>query len=137
MDVRGYLDEVRTRLATSVAIIAIDVVTEQELSDRGYFRARLSLANGDFLEVSEYFIIRQDNPETVEYRYQWMDQTQRRLVRRWDNARHFRELPQFPHHIHVGDELQVVPGRALSILALLDLIEQELGIREPGSGAAV
>ncbi len=44
IDVRGYLDEVRTRLATSAAIIAIDVVTEQELSDRGYFRARLSLA---------------------------------------------------------------------------------------------
>ena len=136
MDVRGYLNEVRIRLATSAAITAIDVVIEQELSDRGYFRARLSLANGDFLEVSEYFVARGDNPETVEYRYQWMDHAQRRLVRRWDNARHFPELPQFPHHIHMGDERQVIPGQVLSILALVDVIEQEMGLRESGASAA-
>ncbi|MEA3274282.1 MAG: DUF6516 family protein [Pseudomonadota bacterium] len=129
MDVRRYLDEVRARLATSAAITAIEVVTEQALSDRGYFRARLSLANGDFLEVSAYFMIRRGKPETVEYRYQWMDPAQQRLIRRWDNARHFPKLPQFPHHMHVGDEKQVVPGQALSILTLVDLIEQELGVK--------
>jgi hypothetical protein len=38
------------------------------------------------------------------------------------------DLPYFPHHVHVGDEKQVVPGQALSILNLIDLVEQELGV---------
>ncbi len=131
MEARSYINEVKTRLATSTAIAAITVVTERELEDCGYFRARLSLSNGDFLEVSEYFIVRGDKIETVEYRYQWMDPAQQRLIRRWDNARHFPELPHFPHHVHVGEEKQVVPGQALSILDLIDLIEQELGEKHP------
>ena len=59
----------------------------------------------------------------------WMDPAQQRLVRRWDNAGHFPDLPHFPHHVHVGDEKQVVPGRALSILDLIDLVEQKLESR--------
>jgi hypothetical protein len=126
MEARHYLNELKTRLATSTAIIAIEGVTEREIKDRGYFRARLSLANGDFLEVSEYFIIRVGKPETLEYRYQWMDNSKQKLIRRWDNARHFPELPSFPHHVHVGEEKQVVSGQAMSILDLVELIEQEL-----------
>lgn len=56
-----------------------------------------------------------------------MDGSKQTLIRRWDNARHFPELPHFPHHVHMGEEKQVVPGQALSILDLIDLIEQELG----------
>lgn len=52
MNVRDYLNAVKTRLATSAAITIIEVVTEQNIKDRGYFRARLSLFNGDVLEVS-------------------------------------------------------------------------------------
>jgi len=130
MEARNYLNELKTRLATSTAITVIEGVTEYEIRDSGYFRGRLSLSNGDFLEVSEYFIIRGGKPETVEYRYQWMDNSKQRLIRRWDNARHFSELPNFPHHVHVGDEKQVVPGQAMSILNLIDLIEQQLEVKQ-------
>jgi hypothetical protein len=51
----------------------------------------------------------------------------RQLIRRWDNAQHYPGLPNFPHHVHEGNERQVVPGRALSIIELMDLIEQVLG----------
>ena len=136
IEARRYLSEVKTRLATSNAITVVEVVTEQDSRDRGYFRARLILANGDFLEVSEYFIVQAGKPSTVEYRYQWMDPAQQSLIRRWDNAEHFPDLPHFPHHVHEGDEKQVVPGRALSILDLIDLIEQKLGSRPEMSALA-
>jgi hypothetical protein len=67
-DARRYLAEVKTRLAISRCIAQIEVVTERTLQDRGYFRARLLLTNGDFLELSEYFVIRGNKPETLEYR---------------------------------------------------------------------
>ncbi len=59
-----------------------------------------------------------------------MDGSQRVLRKRWDNVEHFPDLPNFPHHVHVGEESRVEPGRLLGLVELVDVIEQELG----GSG---
>ncbi len=127
IEAQKYLSEVKARLAASPAIVTVAVVAERASTDRGYFRARLTLANGDFLEVSEYFVILAGRPSSVGYRYQWMDGARQKLIRRWDNAEHFPDLPQFPYHVHIGDQELVVPGSALSIVALIDLIGGELG----------
>ena len=52
MDAEQYLSEIKTKLIISPVILSFTVVEEQDLSDRGYFRARVILANNDFLEVS-------------------------------------------------------------------------------------
>jgi hypothetical protein len=126
MDAEQYLSEIKTKLIISPAIFSFTVVEEQDLSDRGYFRARVILANNDFLEVSEYFIV--DNNKTMpqRYRYQWMDDTQSILRRRWDNVPHFPNLPNFPHHIHIASEGNVEPSQAIGILEVLQIIEKEI-----------
>lgn len=130
----GYLTEIATRLVASPVVAAITIVAEYASEDRGYFRARMTLVNGEFLEVSEYFIIQAGTVATLEYRYQWMDHDRQMLIRRWDNARHFPELPHFPHHVHVGNEEPVAPGSAMSIIALLELVERELAEHSDQSG---
>ncbi|MFM7406091.1 MAG: hypothetical protein ACKO3K_05345 [Cuspidothrix sp.] len=55
MIVEDYLTEIKSKLITSSIIDTIDIVKERALSDQGYFRARLNLTNGDFLEVVEFF----------------------------------------------------------------------------------
>jgi hypothetical protein len=70
--------------------------------------------------------IQAGRPATQEYRYQWMDHARQKLIRRWDNAEHFPELPHFPHHVHAGDQEMAAPGSAMSIVALVGLIEREL-----------
>ena len=99
---------------------------EQDLSDRGYFRARVILANNDFLEVSEYFIVDSNKTIPQRYRYQWMDDTQSILRRRWDNVPHFPNLPNFPHHIHIASEDNVESSQAIGILEVLQIIEKEI-----------
>jgi len=127
MDPQQYLTEIKTKLVASPVVASIAVVEEYALSDRGYFRARLGLANHDFLEVAEYFVVEQGQCVTKRYRYQWMDESQRVLRKRWDDVEHFPDLPNFSHHVHVGEETRVEPSQSLSIVELLDLIEQELG----------
>jgi len=57
MDAESYLLNVKVKLAISRAIQSVEIIDERiVLSDRGYFRARLSLSNDDFLEIAEYFI---------------------------------------------------------------------------------
>jgi len=130
VDPQEYLTEVKAKLVASSAVASITAVEERTLPDRGYFRARLVLSNGDFLEVVEYFVVEEERCVTRRYRYQWMDGSQRVLRKRWDNVEHFPDLPNFPHHVHVGEESRVEPGRLLGLVELVDVIEQELG----GSG---
>lgn len=132
IEVEDYLNNIQSRLTASPVILEIEIVSRRGLDDRGYFRARLKLINNDFLEVSEYFEIRAGMPHTKEYRYQLMDVTKKELKKRWDNAKHYPDLPNYPHHIHVGDEKQVVSGQVLSIIELVDVIEHELGNRQGG-----
>ena len=55
-----------------------------------------------------------------------MDQSQQVLRKRWDNVEHYPNLPNFPYHIHVGEESRVEPGQLVSIMELLEILEQEL-----------
>jgi hypothetical protein len=122
-----YLIEIKAKLAVSGFIRSIDIIDERTaLSDRGYFRAQVTLINGDFLEISEYFVIEMGRFVPKRYRYQWMDATRTHLKKRWDNAEHFPSLPEFPHHVHVGSEANVVPSRPLGIVELIDIVEREI-----------
>src|SRR5512136_1842156 len=105
--IEQYLQDIKTKLLLSPIVASFRISSERALTDRGYFRARLRLINGDFLEVSEYFSLQAGHCVTQEYRYQWMNASQNQLIKRWDNAEHFPDLPHFPHHIHIGSEINV------------------------------
>ncbi len=126
MNAQDCLEQIKTKLVLSSVVSSVAVAAERASGSRGYFRARLTLVNGDFLEVSEYFLAGPDRCSTLEYRHQWMDRTKQRLIRRWDNARHFPELANFPHHIHAGSETEAMPGTIMSVIELIDLLEAEL-----------
>ena len=128
MEANEYLEDIKSRLIASNEIAAFTVVEELDFGDRGYFRARVTLGNDDFLEVAEYFKITENVVTTTRYRYQWMDCDRARLRKRWDNVPHFPNLPNFPHHIHVESEENVISGNSLSIQELLDILEQEIEI---------
>ncbi len=120
-----YLEVIKLKLATSPIVTEVVITQERAGDDAGFFRAQLWLSNGDFLEVAEFFRVVADSVQTIEYRYQWMDSTKQQLRQRWDNAPHFPQLPNFPHHIHVADETQVEPGRPMSMVMLIDMLEKQ------------
>jgi hypothetical protein len=118
--------EIKAKLVASPAVTSFSIVAEQALEDRGYFRARLSLNNGDFLEIAEYFIMADFQLKTERYRYQWMNSNQTQLIKRWDNVPHFPNLDNFPHHVHIIKEDNVEPFQSQNILQVLAFIEQEI-----------
>lgn len=70
MEPQGYLAEIKAKVVASSAVASIVIVEEYTLPDRGYFRARLTLRNNDFLEVAEYFVVEEGHCVTKRYRYQ-------------------------------------------------------------------
>ena len=125
----AYLTEIELALVVNQSIVQYEVVRSWTNADDGYIRVRATLANGDFLETTEYFVMEQERVEIVDYRHQWMDASRTILRRRYDCTPHHPEVEGFPHHVHVGSEDHVVAGRKLGVIDLLQLLDQELSLR--------
>lgn len=126
MDAQQYLTEIKFRLIASPIVETFSIVEERDLADRGYFRTRITLANADFLEIAEYFVIISGQPQPERYRYQWMDSTRQILRRRWDNVPHFPDLPNFPHHVHIDAENNVQTSMARGTTEFLTFLQAEI-----------
>ncbi len=126
MITRDYINDIKLRLTTSKLIDNVEIVKERAIVDQGYFRAKITLKNGDFLEIAEFFKVENEQCIPLTYRYQWMDKNKQKLRKRWDNVEHFPNLPNFPHHVHIGNELTVKPSELRNILQIITLIEDEI-----------
>lgn len=126
MNLEQYISDIKGKLSGSPIITITEIIDERILLNRGYFRARLTLINTDFLEIAESFTLQDNQILTLDYRYQWMNASKQVLRKRWDSVKHFPDLPNFPHHIHIGSETNVEPGQSRNILEFIDFMESEL-----------
>ncbi|MBD2233602.1 toxin-antitoxin system TumE family protein [Phormidium tenue] len=126
MDARQYLTEIKFKLIASPIVESFSIVEEKDLQDRGYFRARVTLTNSDFLEIAEYFVVIDDQPRPERYRYQWMDSTRKILRKRWDNVPHFPNLSNFPHQVHISAEDNVQASTPRGTIEFLAFLEAEI-----------
>ncbi|MGL4378426.1 MAG: hypothetical protein ACRCT1_18450 [Microcoleaceae cyanobacterium] len=86
MSLQNYIDTIKSQLSQNLIIDSFSIVTERILFNRGYFRARLSLKNEDFLEIAESFTVIDNRLITLSYRYQWMDGNKQQLKKRGDKC---------------------------------------------------
>lgn len=64
-----------------------------------YFKIKTSFKDGSILHIREYA-----SREERVYSYHWQDKD-KRLICRWDNAPHYKELKTFPHHKHISEDV--------------------------------
>ena len=89
-------------------------------------RAKITFNDASRLEVMEYVRSTSENESSIDrYSYHWMDENNA-LIARWDNAEHYPNLLNFPHHHHDGDEKNVLPGEPMTLLKVLDIIATRL-----------
>jgi hypothetical protein len=119
----------------SFAVTDFRGLHEQTLGDVGYFRFRGSLVNTDEFLFMERFRRIEGAIVVEKYSCHWQ-RADGSLIRRWDNAPHYREIVTFPHHVHEGGEDNVLPHAAVDCLTVLRMIENDLagtdGICPPG-----
>lgn len=126
MNLDQYIAVAEETLKASPIISSIEIVDQRVFLNRGYFPARLTLSNADYLEIAESFAVENNLLITLDYRYQWMDQSKQTLRKRWDSVKHFPGLPNFPHHVHVGSETNVESGQLRSIVEFIRFMETEV-----------
>jgi hypothetical protein len=83
-------------------------------------RATIVLTDGSKLFVKDYLFL----DGTRKYAYHWQDQ-EGRLISRWDNAPHWKDLKSYPHHRHVSEEAVVESSDVRALEDALKHIRQQ------------
>jgi hypothetical protein len=102
LDLTALFDEYEHVLLVSSAVARFSILKRRVLECEGYIRVRAELTDGGLLEFSEFWSgTLEDDIVLCEYTYHWQN-AEGRLIQRWDTAKHHRDLPYAPHHIHLG-----------------------------------
>ncbi len=123
-DASDYLAYVKALIVMSPQVIHWSVVREEAQGDMGLFRYKLVLRDGGLLEVFERFQVVSGSVRVGKYSFHWQDAAGN-LHKRWDNASHHPEVPTHPHHVHDGDEANVLPHDAMTIEGVLAVVSAE------------
>jgi len=126
--VAEYHQAVKARLIADPLVLRFDIQRERQTADDGYLRVRLLLEDREELEFSEYVRRVRGQVQVVTYSFHWTD-ANGKLICRWDNAPHYPDLPQAPHHIHDGDQDNVLPSESMTIAEVLDEIAKDRAFR--------
>ena len=126
MKIAEYFESVKDRTLTDSFVVNFKVTKQVNRSNNGHLRARITFIDNSILEFSEFIEqASEDEIRLVTYSYHW-ESKNGDLIRRWDNARHFPRLENFPHHIHDGKTGDVTPGKLVNIFQVLDEIASNL-----------
>ena len=99
-----YLADVETALK-ELKSTYIEHYSEEILTPlRVKLRIRVRSVSRHLLELNEAVVIKNGQIDYLSYRYHLQDK-QNNLVFRYDNAPHFPDLENFPHHKHLPDKV--------------------------------
>ena len=104
-------------LESSSVIEKFDILDFKQGEGFCFLKIKAILKNGNELHIREYV-----SENEYSYSYQWQD-SEGRLITRWDNSPHYRHLNTFPHHKHTPD---IEESRETNIEEVLKVIEERL-----------
>jgi hypothetical protein len=123
--IEHFFSSLETELAQSPAIQSYLLRRQDIALLFGAIRVKTWLKNGGVLEFSEAVAEVEGGLERLKYSYHWQDENGR-LLKRWDNAPHFPNLPHAPHHIHLADGSVEGTAAPPSLATILSEIEPAL-----------
>lgn len=119
MNAREYYLSVQAVVGQSRLVISNALSFNEIDENECYVRGTLMLINGWNLHIAEY-VITVPYVTRLKYRYQ-LQQSDGKLVARWDNAPHHKHISTFPDHRH--DELEIVfPSPPMDVPKVLAVI---------------
>ena len=116
MKAREYFSGVQDAIQATPYVVAFEIAFEEIDQWECYIRGKLQLDGGLELHIAEY-VITGPTFERTKYRYHLQDAMGKMIVR-WDNAPHHRQVATFPHHRHEANG-DVKESPAMDIKAVL------------------
>jgi hypothetical protein len=118
---RDYIERIRTLIISNSQVVNWEIAREEAQGNKGMFRYRLTLQDGSFLELFEFFIVTEAEVQVTKYSFHWQNYDGQ-LRKRWDNAAHHREISTYPNHVHDKTEENVLPHQPIATEELLEIV---------------
>lgn len=99
-----YLEQIEQEIQECKNIYVERYEEEILTPTRANLRIRLRFNQTHLLEINEAIIVVENQLEFLDYRYHFQDE-QNELIFRYDSTPHFPNLPNFPHHKHLPDNV--------------------------------
>lgn len=97
-----YFKDIIKSLIVSHSVSSFKIARKEVTEEDGYIRVKCNLLNGGILEFAEYIVVHKDKLRLETYSYHWQGKDGR-LIKRWDNVAHHKEIKTFPYHLHLAD----------------------------------
>lgn len=111
------MQEILKLLDNSKVIKSYEILSFEQEGSNYFFKCKISLINGTFLFVLESF-----RENSINYSYHWQD-LENKLIIRWDNAPHHKDLETFPYHMHNPD---LQPSSMINLEEVLKMIQKKI-----------
>jgi hypothetical protein len=105
--IQQHFDTIEARLIQSPVVVSYQVLRQEIAASDGKLRVKVMLSDGGSVELFEYVAEADGRIRLLKYSFHWQD-VQGKPKMRWDNAPHYPDLPNAPHHVHT--ESGVVRG---------------------------
>jgi len=102
-----YYEEIEILLLNSDVIEKYEIIRQDISNIDGKIRIKLTLINQDSVDLFEYIVEKDNNLIVNKYHFHWQNKDSI-LICRWDNAPHHKNLQNFPHHLHINDEVESI-----------------------------
>lgn len=100
----AYLKDVEQAIASCQTAYVERYIEEILTPERANLRIRIRFEQGHLLEINEAIVVADEQLIPLDYRYHCQDE-RNRLIFRYDSTPHFPDLPSFPHHKHLPDNV--------------------------------
>lgn len=117
-----YLRQVLNTLDSNPIIVSYNVEFDVKSSTLILLHGTILFKDGSTLEFLELVKETDKGLERLKYRFQYTKGN--KLIFRYDNAPHHREIETFPHHKHVGNK--VLPSKEKNLLEVLKEVENTI-----------
>jgi hypothetical protein len=99
-----------------------EIIKFEQINDSYLFKCKISL-----IDDTDLFVLESLRNGEINYSYHWQDHNMK-LITRWDNAPHHKEIGTYPHHLHDPD---LKPSNKVNLEELLTLIEKKIQSKNP------
>lgn len=124
----NYLDGIIHDLVVNHVVSSFKVLKREVVEEDGYIRIKCNLSNGDILEFAEYIRVIKNVIRLETYSFHWQS-ADGKLVKRWDNVNHHKEVGTYPCHLHLPDDT-VNDSEPMNLKKVLAEIGKVLPIEE-------
>jgi len=126
---KDYLDDVVQELVISHIVSSFKVLKREIGEEDGYIRIKCNLPNGDILEFAEYIRNIKNMIHLETYSFHWQS-SDGKLVKRWDNVKHHKDVGTYPYHLHLSNDT-VIDSEPMNLKKVLAEIGKDLPVKEP------